>query len=349
MESDWRKISTSLGTTIASAMRQIDDTGRQGLIVVAGQRLVGVLTDGDLRRALMEGAISTEPIDPYVSRESFFILNGSPETAIRSEMRRRGLRIAPIVDDRMNVISFRDALHWKSDFPESVSALIMAGGRGERLRPITDITPKPLIAVGGKSMLQRVVTQLVDSGVQVIWIATHYLRELVEEEARKCCPPEVQLNFVSESTPLGTLGAARIVSLISHSSQLLVVNADVTTTASFAGLAKYHLAAGNDATLLLSRYTVTVPFGVVEEEDNCLSSFTEKPDLNFWVASGVALFSNAALQGYGQDIRFGLPDFISDAMTRGMRIGLYKQEDGTWLDIGTPESLSAARRLVQSD
>ena len=329
-------------STIRRTMQAINAGGLEIAFVVEGadRRLVGSVTDGDVRRALLAGARMDDAVLSCTNRQCVSV----PPTAERSEvldlMRARGFSQIPIVDQHKRLIG----LHLLREILGSIErpnwAVIMAGGRGERLRPLTDTIPKPMIKVAGRPILERLVLHYVGYGIRTIFLAVNYMSRVIrdhfEDGARFGC----NIHYLEESRPLGTAGA---VSLLPTFPQhpFLVTNGDLITDFDVGAILSFHERHGKVLTVGVREYRHTVPFGVIEVEGGNVTSVREKPSLVCLANAGVYVLEPRLISRLPKDMEFTMPELIDDCLLRNESVGGYSIH-GDWIDVGRPADLHLA-------
>jgi NDP-sugar pyrophosphorylase family protein len=220
-------------------------------------------------------------------------------------------------------------------------ALVMAGGKGVRLRPITDSTPKPMLRVAGRPILERIVLHLVGHGIKRIAISVNYLGSVIEDHFGDGRAFGCEIEYLREQRPLGTAGA---IGLLAEppTEALLVINGDLVTQADFGGLLDLHEQRGFAATVGIRRYLHSVPFGCVERDGDRIVALEEKPTLERQVNTGIYAISPALAARVAPGAPLGMPDLISDALERSEPIGAFEIEDD-WIDVGQRDQLERAR------
>jgi dTDP-glucose pyrophosphorylase len=328
--------------TIRDAMMAIDRAaGRLALAVDGDGRLVGVATDGDIRRALLRGHALEDPLAAIVTRQYIAIDAGANRNDALEYLRARRLAAIPVVDaDRRPV-----GLHLLHDFVDRVErtnwAIVMAGGRGVRLRPLTETVPKPMLRVAGRPILERIVLHLVGFGIKRIFLAVNYLSEQIEEHFEDGHRFGCRIEYLREDAPLGTAGALGLLPA-RPTDPFLLMNGDLVTSADLGGLLDQHLASGACATVGTRRYLHTVPFGCVERDAARVVRLDEKPTLTREVNSGIYALDPSVLDLIERGRSASMPDVIGALLDRGDLVEAFEIEDD-WIDVGQREQLAAAR------
>lgn len=297
--------------------------------------VLGTITDGDIRRSVLAGISIDDPVRLMMNPKPRLGYTDAPESH-RSLL--RGSFFLPIVkrDNRLVrvLVGHRGDIGFRR-------ALVMAGGFGTRLGPLTKTIPKPLLDVGGRPMLDRVLGKLEAAGISEIHVAVHYLADQIETflAAR---PSTATIRLIKEERPLGTAGAlGRMQS--GGDEPVLVINADVESDVNLDALLRFHDRHAYDGTIAVSCHEVTVPFGVVRyTDDGLFSEITEKPTYNYFVSAGIYLLSPEIVALVRGDAPIQMPELLNMAKLRGLKIGIFPLHE-YWLDVGRPDDLRQAR------
>jgi len=339
-----KNISINKDSTILEGMEAIQRGACWiALVVDNNSKLLGLITDGDIRRALLSGATLNDPLEPYMQRK----FTAVPPTAGRSEvldlMRARSLNQIPIVDQTGKLVG----LHLMREIIGAVRrpnwAVIMAGGRGERLRPLTDSIPKPMIKVAGRPILERIVLHLVGYGIRRIFISVNYLSQIIEEYFGDGARFGCDIEYLRETQALGTAGS---LSLLPQKPQdpLLVLNGDLLTQFDVGNMIAFHTQGHYLVTVGVYQYFQSVPFGVLDIEDNRILGIREKPTIAYTTNAGIYLLEPSLLDRIPKDVEFAIPSLMEECFSRGEALGAFRIEED-WMDIGRPQELQHARGI----
>jgi len=305
------------------------------VVIDPSDKVLGTVTDGDLRRALLRGESLTSTIDRCMRQTP--ILGRLGEDKANRILAQR-TRFLPVVDAEGRIV---ELLIDRAKDVTMRRALVMAGGFGKRLGELTRTTPKPLLPVAGRPILDRVLDQIEGAGVRTIDIAVHYLSEQIKEfVARR--KNTAKVNLIEEREPLGTAGALALLS-DRLDEPVLVANGDVLTQVDLAALHLFHTRHNYDGTVAVWRHEIEIPYGVIRQTpDGQFQSIEEKPRLGHFVAAGIYYLSPefAALTPRGRAV--DMPEVITNGAKAGLRIGLFPVHE-YWKDVGRPGDLAAAQ------
>lgn len=304
------------------------------LVLDDERRLLGTVTDGDVRRAILRGTTLEDPVTECMHRTP---KTGRPGADVQNRARLRDAGFLPLLDEEGRLL---DILAYEAPDDAIGRALVMAGGYGRRLGARTKDIPKPLLRVGGRAILDRVLEQLEDAGVEDITIAVHFLGDHIERFIDQRTN-RAQIQFIHESEPLGTAGALGLLSA-SAQDETLLVNGDVVTRVDYRSLHSFHMANDLDATIGVSRYDMHIPYGVVHHDDKGLfESIVEKPTLSQFVAAGMYYLGAPFLAQVPRGRAIDMPELLDIAHRAGLRVGVFPVHE-YWIDIGRPDDLELA-------
>ncbi len=321
------------------------DRNYMGVVLVMDDSdfLLGTITDGDLRRAILAGL----PLDAFLTQvlerrhgDPVTAPFGMPESSILSLMRKTSIRHLPLLDDRGKVgaLAILDDLLEHEKRP--LRAIIMAGGFGKRLHPLTDSLPKPMLPVGGRPLMEHIVGQLREAGVRKVHVTTHYQPEKIHEHFGDGSEFGLEMEYVSEEFPLGTAGALSLVKDFCQTH--LLINGDILTDVDFRTMIGFHRENRAMVTVGVRKYDVQVPYGVVKCEGSRVMSIEEKPMLDLFVNAGIYLVEPAALAFIPSNRRFDMTDLISVLLASSQIVASFPVVE-YWLDVGRHDDYERAQ------
>lgn len=305
-------------------------------------RMTGTLTDGDMRRGLLAGAALTDPVGRVMHRD-FAALDGHDDIGLLRCCRERGIRLLPRLDAEGRVTGIVDTAVTRSLLP--VDAILMAGGRGERLRPLTLTVPKPLLRVGGRAIIDRNIDALAAAGIRCVRVTVNYLAEQIEEHFRTGVPGGMTVECIREPMAMGTIGSA---ALIDHrpGGTTLVMNSDLLTSVDLEQLYLTHRDTGALVTIAAIPYNVSVPYAILETDGQRVTALAEKPSYSFYANAGIYMIENSLLSALPRDRRTDATDLIEQVIADGGSVA-YAPVNGLWIDIGSPTDFRHACELME--
>lgn len=334
--------------TLLEALIQINDLqeGPLVLFVVDGEdRMVGTLTDGDSRRALIGGASVNDPVDIIMHRDYRALTEGIDyDVRHLHEQKQNLMHLIPILDKDRHIIDIIDLERYKTKLP--IDAVIMAGGKGERLRPLTEKTPKPLLKVGDKCIIDYNVDNLINCGVEHISVTVNYLKEQLEEHYLQ--PRDgIKVETIREPKFLGTMGAVQFVPKFYHDT-ILLMNSDLFTNIDFEDFYLHFEEHHADMSAVAIPYSVSVPYGIFDiRGQRDIQGILEKPTYNYYANAGIYLIRREMIEKYlPADTFFNATDLVEKLIEKGKKVIRYPL-NGTWIDIGNPQEYQKAKDLVK--
>ncbi len=331
--------------TLLEALHQLNLlSGKQMVLLVTNECdvMTGTLTDGDVRRALLGGVSLNAQVKEAMHRNFKAIKTKEVDVVMMRNCRINGVGILPHLNDDGTIKTVYDLTKTKAVLP--LSAILMAGGKGERLRPLTLNTPKPLLEIGGKAIIDYNIEALASVGIDDITVTTRYLADQIH--AHFSTPVAgVNVKCVTETLPLGTIGAASLVSR-SEEGNTLVMNSDLLTTISFEEMYMRHIEEQADVTIAAIPYVVSVPYAILTTDGAQVKGIEEKPSYSYYANAGIYIFSNKLLNTVPSDSRTDATDLIEQAINNGLKV-VYYPINGTWIDVGSPNDFKQAQDLMR--
>ncbi|RQP21622.1 nucleotidyltransferase family protein [Piscinibacter terrae] len=329
----WEQVLVGPQTSLRDALAVIDRTGsHMALVVDADRRLMGTLSDGDIRRALLRGIELVDSVTRAMHKTPVCARTTDDTTAILSTMRRRGLHQMPVLDPRGRVVGLQTYVDF-FDTPRRTNwVVIMAGGLGTRLGELTRDTPKPMLQVGSRPLLETIVRHIAGQGFERIYLAVNYKAEQIEAHFGDGSAMGLDIRYLRENQRMGTAGALSLLPEV-PTDPIIVTNADLLTKEDFGHMVDRHVELGADATMAVRPYEMQVPFGVVRESDGRIEAIEEKPMQRFVVNAGIYVLSPQSLQLVPRDCFFDMPSLFEALALRGMHARCH-HINGYWMDIG---------------
>jgi dTDP-glucose pyrophosphorylase len=341
--SDWKDVIVGPRTPLEEVIARIDKSALQcALVVNEDGTLAGTVTDGDIRRAILRRAGLQTPIQETMNAEPTCVPASTARDEMLALMRRRGFHQLPLVDERRRVVGLAtlDQLLGALERPNWV--VLMAGGLGTRLRPLTEDCPKPLLPIGGKPILENILEGFREQGFKRIFIAVNYKGDMIRSHFGSGERWGVELSYLDETTPLGTAGALSLLPA-KPSAPLLVMNGDLLTRANFGSLLQFHHSHGASATMAVREYGFQVPYGVVTVDGVRILQIEEKPVQEFFVSAGIYALSPDALEHLPARTFFDMPTLFNELIAARKTVAAYPLRE-YWVDIGRLEEFERAQR-----
>lgn len=329
------------GSSIKEALIKLDMLSLDAILFIVDNddKLIGSLTDGDVRRALIKDIAINNTVDEIIQPNPRYLRKGERDIQKVIEYRERSFRILPILDKDnriVNVINFREI---RSYLP--VDAIIMAGGKGQRLQPLTKTTPKPLLKVGDKPIIEHNIERLALFGIDDFWISVKYLGEQIESYFGNGHERNINIQYVWEDEPLGTIGAVSKIENLEHEF-ILLTNSDILTNLDYEHFFLDFLNQNADLAIVTIPYNVTIPYAVLEMTKGHVKSFKEKPTYTYYSNGGIYLMKKSVLSFLPKNAFFNATDLIEKLITENKKVVSYPLSS-YWLDIGKPEDYEKAQ------
>jgi dTDP-glucose pyrophosphorylase len=325
------------------------DRGAQGIALVLDddKHLIATVTDGDLRRAILAGMDLELPVqnllaqrDPTFHSGPVTAPEGTPDAALIHLMTETSLRQIPLVDEEGRIVNIALLSELVKEYELPLRAMVMAGGYGTRLRPLTNELPKPMLPVGDRPLLELIVEQLRDAGIRQVNVATHYKGEMITEHFKDGQGFGVDIRYVREDQPLGTAGA---LSLLEESDQpLLVINGDILTRVDFRAMLNFHREHKSDLTVAVRQYEFRVPYGVIDTDGVAVTGISEKPLVRQFINAGIYLLNPSIRRLIPNGQHYDIPDLIERLLGEGRPVVCFPIRE-YWLDIGKSEHYDQAK------
>jgi dTDP-glucose pyrophosphorylase len=339
--SNYKRHLIEAGSFINEALIQLDKLASDAILFVVDHdnKLIGSLTDGDIRRGLIKGFTIENKIDDIIQENPRFIRKGDSDIEKVIRLRENLFRIIPILDADnkvLNVINFREI---KSYLP--IDAVIMAGGKGQRLLPLTEKTPKPLLKVGGKPILEHNLDRLALFGIDDFWISINYLGTQIESFFGDGTTKNVRISYVKEEQPLGTIGAVSLIQDFKHE-YVLITNSDILTNIDYEDFFLDFLSQDADMAVVTIPYQVNIPYAVLETDGGRVLNFKEKPNYTYYCNGGIYLFKRSIFNRLPKAEFYNATDLIDELIKNDRKVYSYPLM-GYWLDIGNHTDFERAQ------
>jgi dTDP-glucose pyrophosphorylase/predicted transcriptional regulator len=340
----WQEILIGPATAVIDAIRIIDKTAAQICVVVdQNSRLLGTVTDGDIRRSILGGGALTDSVSGIMNKAPFSASAKKDPEGLLEIMQGNHIHQIPVLNDEGEVIGIETidnllTLNEKADN----WVVLMAGGLGTRLRPLTNNTPKPLLEVGGKPLIETIVEKASKQGFHRFYIAVNYLAESIKNRLGDGSQWNTEIFYLEEPEPLGTAGALSLIPT-PPLEPIIVMNGDLLTKINLGQLLSYHNSHNGVMTVGVREYDFQVPYGVVSVDDGWIKYIDEKPIHRTFVNAGIYIINPEVLNTLDHSGRIDMPDLISTLQSNGEKISAFPIIE-YWMDIGSPKDLERANK-----
>ncbi len=336
-----RDLTLTQGATIREALSVIDGASAKIALVTDDRgRLVGTVSDGDIRRGMLRGLVIGDAVDEVMNRTPLTFKPGDSRAEVSRVARERRIAYIPVIDEAgiLTGLYSEDELERASEKPNLV--VLMAGGLGTRLRPLTHRKPKPMLEVGGRPILETIIAGFAERGFRRFVICTNYMSEVIRDHFGDGSRLGIEIRYVHERNRLGTAGA---LSLLDErpTEPFFVMNGDLLTNVDYTNLVRFHYEHDAAATVCVRRQTWQIPYGVIEMRDGVVVSITEKPTQDLFVNAGIYLVNPSAVDQVPRDEFFDMPDLLERLVAQGQTVVSFPIHE-YWIDVGHKQEYDKA-------
>ena len=334
---DWQKVTLKISDSLDKAISVLHHGGlRVALVIDAENKLLGTITDGDIRRALLKHLNMESLVDEVMNKSPLVALNTDSVDTIMSRMKSRDLLHIPIIDENNKLVGLETLQHLTYGKKYDNPVFLMAGGFGTRLHPLTEDTPKPLLKVGSKPILETILDRFIKAGFHNFYISTYFKADMIHEYFGDGSSWGVNIKYIDEVKPLGTAGAIGLLPSNLPNLPILMMNGDVLTKVNFENLLNFHQKQSGIATICIREYDFEIPFGVVNIENQNAKSFLEKPVKKFFVNTGIYVFEHEMISKVKAGDYLDMPTLLEQQITEGRTVNVFPLHE-YWKDVGRIE------------
>ena len=340
MKENIRKVCIENKSSILSALKQMDAVKHRLLIVTDDGRFCSMLSIGDIQRAIIKGVAMSRPVaDILRDKTKVASIHDSRET-IEEYVKSHKTEYMPVIDDDNEVVdvlfwdelSHSDVIHRSAEF--HLPVIIMAGGQGIRLRPLTNVLPKPLIPIGEQTMLEDIMDRFVECGCHDFYVSVNYKADTIKRYMSNLDKPQYNIAYFQEDKPLGTAGSLHLLK-DKIKDTFFVSNCDIIIDEDYGEILKYHRENHNEITVVAAIKNMAIPYGTLEtKEEGLLSDIKEKPEYTFKINTGMYILEPNLINEIPEDKFYHITYLIEKLMKEGRRVGVYPINEGSWTDVG---------------
>lgn len=342
--SDWKDTFLKSTDTLSTAIEVLDKGAKRiALVIDDNERLLGTITDGDIRRALLRHRSMKAAVTDVMRHDPTTVLVTDDRDTVLSKMQSKDLLQIPVLDLGGRVVGLEILQHFVDKGRYENPVVLMAGGFGTRLYPLTKHVPKPLLKVGQKPILESIFSSFVDSGFHNFYISTHYKAEMVQNHFGDGSDWGVNIQYVHEKEPLGTAGALGLLPNDVPDLPVILMNGDLVTKVNFEYLLLFHSEHKGIATMCVREYDFQVPYGVIETDDHKITTIVEKPIHRFFVNAGIYVVEPKLVKEVKSNEYLDMPTLLERQLEKGRQVNSFPIYE-YWLDIGLKEEYERAKR-----
>jgi len=319
---DFSTVCLRVGASVYDVLKAIDTGAVKIALVLESGKLVGVVTDGDLRRGILRYGLLNLTVDKIMRRNFRYITDTAPRNSAIAIMERENIDQIPVLDSEGTVVDLilRRELTRQETCTNPV--VIMAGGMGKRLLPLTENCPKPMLEIGGKPLLERSLEQCKAAGLSNFYFAVNFLKDRIKQYFGDGSKWDVQIKYLEESEPMGTAGSLSLLPK-NLDKPILIINGDILSKVDYRHLISFHNQNENQATVCVQEYNTSIPYGVVRTSGEVVVGFDEKPLITNYVNAGMYLLNPEMLSALPDNTFFDMPDLLSNLVDRGFKVGMF--------------------------
>lgn len=331
-------------TALRTLDRLSNSISRTLFIVGDDRKMVGSLTDGDIRRGLLNGLEISQSVKDFMNRSFKSLIENEDNVEQIKLLKKEDLELIPLLDQSGRIQKIVDLTQTITILP--TSALIMAGGRGERLKPFTDVTPKPMLKIGNKPIIEYNIDRLISFGITEIFISVKYLKEQIMDYFGDGSQKGISIKYVVEDEPLGTLGALSLINETLYD-DILVMNSDLLTNIDFEDFFRFYKNHSADMAVASIPYSVNIPYAVLETSQQFVKSFIEKPTYTYYSNGGIYLFKFSLKDTIQKRTFFNATDLMDNILANNSRHLVHYPVLCYWLDIGKHQDYIKAQEDIK--
>lgn len=342
---NYRQHIIPVDTSLSQALTNLEELINEKILFVVDKenKLLGSITDGDIRRSLLKNNSINKTIESVYEPSPKFFYENSIDLKKLIELRKEAIQVIPIVDQQKRIVDIFNYSLYKSYLP--VDTVIMAGGRGSRLAPLTDTKPKPLLEIGGKAIIEYNMDRIISYGVKNFWLSVNYLKEQIKTHFKNG-KDQINIRYIEEEQPMGTIGSLAMMTNFEHE-HLLITNSDILTNLDYEDFYLDFIENDADIAMVTIPYETVIPYGVVEYKDNKVLGIQEKPTYTHYSNAGIYLIKKKLINNIPKNQFYNATDLIEQVIQNNGNVISYPFS-GYWLDVGKPKDLNRVKNDINS-
>jgi len=331
-----------------SAINNLENgKSRIALVVDDKGKLIGTITDGDIRRAILANLPMDSKLKEFMKDQPVCIDSEKNKDDILRLMREKDILQVPILDKNKKVVGLETLNHLLEGKKIDNPVFIMAGGFGTRLAPLTDETPKPLLKIGSKPILERILLKFIDAGFHKFYISTHFMADKIKEYFNDGSDWNISIKYIHEDKPLGTGGSLGLLPKSEIDLPLVMMNGDLLSEVNFVELLRYHYEKKGMVTMCVSQYELQIPYGVVVKDEHKFIKIDEKPSEKFFINAGIYVVDPSIVSGVGGSSYLDMPTLLNEISLKNLPVNIFPIHE-YWLDVGQLSDFNKAKEDVKN-
>jgi dTDP-glucose pyrophosphorylase len=344
---NWKNIILDQSSTMHDAISLLNNEALGIVLVVnSNQKLIGTITDGDIRRALLRHLDMNTPVIDFMYGSPKVAGANDSKSQLLLSMQKFNLLHIPIVNSSNRIVGLETMPHLLEKNVLDNPVFLMAGGFGQRLMPLTKNTPKPMLNVGSKPILETILDKFIDAGFHNFFISLHYKGEIIKEYFGDGSKWGVSICYLNEKEPLGTAGSLGLIPKDKINLPIIMMNGDLITEVNFKELLAFHTKHVGDATMCVQQCDFQVPFGVIESVEHQITSIVEKPTQSLFINAGIYALDPVVLEDIEGDKYIDMPDMLNERIKKDKKVNMFPVHE-YWLDIGHIENYEIANEYAK--
>ena len=343
---NWKSSILNYKEDMKSAINNLENgKSRIALVVDDKGKLIGTITDGDIRRAILANLPMDSKLKEFMKDQPVCIDSEKNKDDILRLMREKDILQVPILDKNKKVVGLETLNHLLEGKKIDNPVFIMAGGFGTRLAPLTDETPKPLLKIGSKPILERILLKFIDAGFHKFYISTHFMADKIKEYFNDGSDWNISIKYIHEDKPLGTGGSLGLLPKSEIDLPLVMMNGDLLSEVNFVELLRYHYEKKGMVTMCVSQYELQIPYGVVVKDEHKFIKIDEKPSEKFFINAGIYVVDPSIVSGVGGSSYLDMPTLLNEISLKNLPVNIFPIHE-YWLDIGRMDEYERANNEV---
>jgi dTDP-glucose pyrophosphorylase len=344
----FEKFIVDKNTSILKAIKILEKTQFKIVLVVDNKKLKGIITDGDIRKSLLDNFSLEEKVEKIMNKKPKLVFN-THDHFFKSKkiINEQKYLHVPLVDKNKRILGLYMLDLIVNQKTEKTYFFILAGGKGERLRPITNNVPKPMIKISGKPILEHIIEKIKKEGFYNVFISVNYLSDQIKKYFKNGQKHKLEISYIEENKPLGTIGSLKLLDT-QDSENVIVTNADVYTKANYRDVLDFHKKTKSDFTLVVKEFLNEIPYGVVKLKGNKLIKINEKPSSFEYINAGIYVVKSSAIKHIPKNKVYNSVELIEKLIAKNMKVRCYLSYE-KWSDIGSKKELDKIKFEFGSD